>query len=585
MNLLRSWESGQLAALPQDFVSERISVVLIEICNRTLLGQNSDGSWGPPEVTAYAVLALVSISSLPHVGLLETEISSAIKTGRHFLSQSQDRWAEPQYVWIGKVTYGVSAISLGYCLSALGALPRPYSSNGRLTNLVIPPSEDIEKNTRIFCRLPMYAKVPRWKVKASVLEAYSLLPGLKRAQEDIFPHRSQVDKTYPDFVPCLWTITNNCGLHFLNLNLLWEMVMCSLLITLLDGYLESVVAQLPPGKLDSVEEIARFICDNPDGETEGRLMMPDTERENSKERQETIAFNGKTYPEFDSDKHHMENSVASPELLEIIDETAILSPIKLAFESWVKYFLSRAEVRRASPYDKENLRYELHVVFQTNLTQIRDSDRLSHNSRSTKFLNPRASFHKWVHTTAANDTFFPFSWAFFNCLVGGRPSGQHDCFSSALAKYFARDLCDHLAVTTRLYNDYSSVGRDHAEQNLNSVDFPEFHIPDSSHARQLDTDGDADAVIGDRETSCNNDDTNLVAEEQQERDRKSHVLALAHYERQCTAFAKDHLVNEMGKRGNGEHSKWAQQAVSWLVENVECYSELCMFRDSTVRVK
>lgn len=585
MSLLLSWERDQLGSLPQNFLSDRISVVLLQICNRTLLGQDSDGSWGPPEVTAYAVLTLLTLSSLPHVRLLEMEIASAIKTGRQSLSQSQDRWAEAHYVWIGKVTFGVPVISQAYCLAAMSALPRPYSS--RPTRLVTPSSEAVEKKSQVLSRLPMFMKVPYWKVKASVIEAYSLLPGLKRTQENIFSHRSKVDKAYPDYIPCIWIVINNCMPHFLNTNLVCEMVLCSLLCTLADGYMESIIAQLPQATLDTVEEIIRCICEKPNAEMDGRQKWPGAEGDNSEEHKAiSVAFNGGKIPESDSEKQQGKSSGTSPKMFNIADEITIVSSIKISLDRWAKYFLWHPQVRRSSPYDQEILRYELHAQIQSNLTQIRDSKQLSQQFGSTRFLNPRTSFYRWVYTDGADNSFYPFMWAFHNCLVGGRSSsGEKDCFPTARAKYFAKDLCTHLAVMTRLYNDYSSVGRDHAEQNLNSVDFPEFHAPDSFPARQNSAHGSADAAIGLRNTSSTHEDPNQEAEEQEERERKSHVLALARYEQQCATFAKDHLMTEMRNKDNGERGKWARQAVNLFVDLTQCYGELCTARDSSPRVK
>lgn len=175
----------------------------------------SDGSWGSPEEAAYVVLTLVTISSLPHLKLLEMEITPAIKTGRQFLSQSQDHWVEAHSTWIGKITFEVpvSVISQAYCLAAIKAPSQPNLSTSRSTSLATPPSNAVEKISQFLSRLPMFAQVPYWKVKASTLETYSMHSTLKRAREGIFPRRVDTEFGYIDFIPCLWIVFNSCAVQ------------------------------------------------------------------------------------------------------------------------------------------------------------------------------------------------------------------------------------------------------------------------------------------------------------------------------------------------------------------------------------
>jgi len=60
--------------------------------------------------------------------------------------------------------------------------------------------------------------------------------------------------------------------------------------------------------------------------------------------------------------------------------------------------------------------------------------------------------------------------------------------SSASASYLAEDACRHLASLCRIYNDAGSAKRDADEGALNSLNFPEFHLP-GSHGRSK-TSGD-----------------------------------------------------------------------------------------------
>ena len=91
------------------------------------------------------------------------------------------------------------------------------------------------------------------------------------------------------------------------------------------------------------------------------------------------------------------------------------------------------------------------------------------------FLNPCTSYYSWAHTTGAVSVSCPFSFAFFACLLGSSPLRRGDCFPLLGRKYLAADLCFHLAVMSRMYNDYGSITRDRLEANINSINFPGFH--------------------------------------------------------------------------------------------------------------
>ena len=59
--------------------------------------QTSNGSWGANrscEETAYAILALIPLSSLPWAHSLVPQILTAIWKGREMLSQRESSWAQ-----------------------------------------------------------------------------------------------------------------------------------------------------------------------------------------------------------------------------------------------------------------------------------------------------------------------------------------------------------------------------------------------------------------------------------------------------------------------------------------------------------
>lgn len=82
MCLIRSWSDGPLGLLPQGLVQDRVLVVLIQIFNRTLLAQHTDGSRGEEksaEVNAYCILTLLTLHNLPHISLSLPNFNSLSK--------------------------------------------------------------------------------------------------------------------------------------------------------------------------------------------------------------------------------------------------------------------------------------------------------------------------------------------------------------------------------------------------------------------------------------------------------------------------------------------------------------------------
>ena len=65
--LLILWDEKMLSSLPLDLVNQ-IPIVLMQITTRTLQSEDTNGSWSQtPEVTAYAILTLVSASAVPWI--------------------------------------------------------------------------------------------------------------------------------------------------------------------------------------------------------------------------------------------------------------------------------------------------------------------------------------------------------------------------------------------------------------------------------------------------------------------------------------------------------------------------------------
>lgn len=158
-------------------LQDRIPVTLIQILNQTLMAQSPDGSWGldrSPETTTYAVLILKSISSIPWADNFVGDILSAVQRGQHFLNNRRGCWTEPQYLWIGKVLYGLPTLSEAYCLAATNYYIRSYIWTENMKASVETPKKAAAKVSHVFYSLQVLQPEPFWKIRACVYKVYCL---------------------------------------------------------------------------------------------------------------------------------------------------------------------------------------------------------------------------------------------------------------------------------------------------------------------------------------------------------------------------------------------------------------------------
>lgn len=501
VDLLQLWDKGTLKLQPEHLLRDFIPVILIQILNRTLLTQSYEGGRSThesPEISAYAILTLVAVSTLPWFDLLETEIQSALEAGWRFLSLSQHEWTKPSYIWIEKVTYGSSNLSEAYCLAAMNARKPPVAWSDRVKNLVHISAGSIGKVCEFLSSLKVYQDEAIWKLRASALEGLAFLPRLKTAGDNILKGQKGTKKEYFNYIPITWATVNNVKEAFMCADLLLEMMVLTVCNFRVDEYMENVVVSFMHDESDlaKAKAVVRMLC------TQGEAGNS----ERRKDPHEALAG-----PIHGSDN----NSDNITELEQCSD----LVSFKAVIGYYVKALLYHVRIRQASPSDQYQLRIELQAFLLSHIDHIQDNARFSKcnllPAKTAVFLNPCTSYYSWAHTTGAVSVSCPFSFAFFACLLGSSPLQRGDCFPLLGRKYLAADLCFHLAVMSRMYNDYGSITRDRLEANINSINFPEFHS----------------SPVHDPEAK--------------EQDLKTNLLALAQYERQCADTIAERLVTEL----------------------------------------
>ena len=537
MRLIRLWDSQKMTNMPEAMIRDRIPIVLFQILCRTLRSQESQGSWGSrsPEVSAYSILTLVYLLPLPWVSALKPEILTAISSGRTFLAQSRARWTEPDHIWIEKVSYSSEVLCQLYCLAAMNAPIADDHWQAPVLTVTNIPSASVETFVSFFSRLPLFAQEPEWSLRASLMEGFLFLPQLQRKSRDVFPRKGMAKDEYLEYIPLTWTAVNNQQTAPFCAKFLQEMMGISMLNYQVDEYMEAVVGKDFKDNLEPVRQLVRSLCTQPQSKVPGikKQVSVDVENVNMDKTGRGHASPSSLAGNFSIDAikqnvgRFVYNILGQPATASTVAQEPSRSSIASSRDSmtqtlgrFVQRILSDPQIEQSSVNDQALLRRELQTFLLAHILHIEDSSRFSQQgsfqSSAAPFLSPTDTYHRWVHTTSADHTSCPYSFAFVVCLTS---SGASDCFEGAYTKYLAQDLCSHLAAMCRQYNDYGSLKRDREERNLNSVNFPEFY-------------GMPEAAVTEKKSKLrefDREDSTLA----KEAGIKAVLFEIAEYEREC----------------------------------------------------
>lgn len=414
----------------------------------------------------------------------------------------------------------------------------------KVEKTVTATTTDVLSMSQFFQRIPDYSDIPRWKVLASIIEGSLYLQKLKVSRYEIFPRQQSSEDKYLNYIPCSWTIVNNCtGLLFDSI-LLWDMMVISMLHFLVDEFVESVVVQLQESDIMSLQQTIKALCRKPDIDSCGESALPHQDGHltlfsKGTENKMSPGQPGNGYPE-------------------------PLAAVSEVISAYVRAMARHPRIQNASLADQCWLLAELETFLLSHVDQIQDSHRFRRQGSCSidavkRFQTRRTNHYVWSHTTAANHTSCAVSFAFYACRLGSDSNTGVDVFYTSYLKYMAGNLCSHLAVMSRLYNDYSSIARDHAESNLNSVNFPEFHSEQEGDATQAGS-----PVI--REIKA-----------------KNSLLSLARYERSCVKTSFQTLVEALGEvTASGVR---LQDALALFMGVTNLYADMYVAKDLTNRVR
>lgn len=519
----------------------KVSITLVQCCVRVALEQGSNGSWSDSiEQTSYGILVLSEALRLSCFRDIHPQLEKAIDLAVNFIQPCQGslETMSSDYIWVEKVTYASPFLTQCYKLAALKSSSRARRAQRGVVNLPFQHglSERAKKEyTGLFLQLPLLSGVPKWHLQASLIESSLFTVMCRTRRLEIFPRQDMEEDRYFDMIPFIWTCANNYSKAFTSTDYLYEMMVVSFLNFQADEFMEAVAAKHFMGRGQDLRGLIDRLCLEAVGSCSGRNTPP-----------------------------------ADGPL-------EILAPLS----RFISRVLRHPKVASASAWDQKCLQREIKTYLKAHVTQMEDSGLFQQEQQDLG--NPKrhessveeSSFYHWVRTTSADHTSCPYSFSFVGCLLStgyaGSKSGS-ESFPTASQKYFADSWCRHLAIMCRMYNDAGSIARDAIENNLNSVDFPEFadHTCDNP-TTGIATPGSWSPVAG---------DSSLEG-------KKKELLKLAEYERACLDEAERRLKEEVQasapRRCGLKEAWWSPWAV--LRDVTDLHGQIYVVRDIASRMR
>ncbi|KAF3480656.1 ent-kaurene synthase [Arthroderma uncinatum] len=553
--LLAVWDSGNLPSFPETLIRDQVLISIYQALIRTLQKQNSDGSWGPRgsrEETAYAVLTILNACCLPHLETLFPVIDTSIDIGRQFLELHSGEG--PDSLWIEKVTYGSAVLCESYVLAALKAHHKREQVLASISSLVDVPEKSVKKYVAFYTSLPLFSSVAPWKIRAALIEAYLFLPQLRQIRLDVFPRTQMEEDKYFEYIPFTWTGNSNHNNTFLPTKTLRDMMILSFLNYQADEYMEAVVGRYFGMENSALVSIIDGIFSDIEVNLKGAANTEEACGPALKKMKLTKshpASNG-SFP-----TKHANGSNNGVQTRKESRDVPSLQDVSDVLRSFISYIMHHPCVNEATPLDRSRVKTELRTFLLSHMEQSEDNMQFSKQldcqggKSDMTFQQPRTSFYNWVHTTSANHTSCPYSFAFYQCLLAAEQRNRPSASLGIQQRYISEAMCRHLATLCRMYNDYGSVARDRDERNLNSVNFPEF-------APSSPSDGGSD-------------DDSLRKE----------LLLLAEYEREQMETALGKLRNLAAK---DKAQQRALQKVQMFCDVTDLYGQIYVARDIASRM-
>lgn len=559
MELIRCWEGGHLASLSEELLRDRIILIAFRSLLRILITQQSNGSWGSrgsKEETAYAILALVELSSLPMASYFEPQIDLALLQARKYL-ETPIQGNKPEYLWVEKVLYGARNISQAYVLAAQNARKRPLVESHHMNCLVNIDYNGMTKFADLLQKTPLLSSQPRWLIIASWIEGRLFLPMLDEVRRAAFTRAGMTKDKYLTWIPVMWTLANNTNGCNTSAKLLFDMMRVSVLNFQADEFMETV----PDASYDddgyTMRDIIEELFKDVDMRNGTGILNGDAQSSNPR----IATKNGTTPPRTAQvgeigPPPSVKTQSSSPDSRSSVSPTK--TSVSQSLELFIGYITKLTATANVPASTVPRIHAELKAFLNAHLTQTQLNQDFSTRKATIetpstacfKYQSPSApSFRSWLHNTAAVHTSCPYSFTLYLALVSAAHGNAEPLLRSSRQRYVAEDLCGHLARMCRLYNDHGSLQRDLAEGNLNCVNFPDFQEGETDDD---DDDGGQTVVAAGSEVSGaegGGEDKSGGASDNQER-LKKRLMRLAQWERKGLERAMEELERCSGADAN-----------------------------------
>jgi hypothetical protein len=543
-------------------LQDKVPMACLHVLARLLHIQNADGSWdGVCELTAYAVLALSSITSLPWTRQVDqASIRTSIVRGKSFLKEHRFEWARGSHLWIEKVTFASDILSEAYCLAASQTpLPLPTLDTPREQS-PDPPFlvherllTGISKAGALMMNTALVSQLPASHLRVAELQAGFTMQLVQRQPPNVFPRLNKSKEKHIFIVPLALTtcaILHGC---VVSPSVLYEMTVLSILNFQADEYMEGMVERHFGSSLDIIRTTIRQ-------NFAGFHLQADN-------------FVSDHYGDNAQSTNRQEKGCPA-----VYGEKPTVQDVSAVLGSFMARILHHEAVQSSPPYLKAKLEHDLETFLLAHIAQaehnnsFRTQSHVHHSSNypdsagrkriygtswtqtagsALQYNTPGQSFYHWLHRTSADHTSCPFSFVFFNCLLHTSYQIGHPILTSARTIYLGEDVCRHLASLCRLYNDLGSAVRDTEEGAVNSLNFPEFFFREARYT---------------------------VTITEQKVTPKEDLLWIAEYERQGLDMAMTELERELG---SGD----LLTALRIFIDVTDLYGQLYLLKDLGIRTR
>ena len=454
--LLRKFDPASPDKTSSTLLTPSILILLTQVLLRLLSDQNTDGSWGRghfPEETAYALLALKSISPLSWTELFGGKIQDSIAMATTFLESKADQWHEANYLWTEKVTYKSSLLSQAYCIAALKTT---YSIATRVSNYNPNPVQttQILELATFLKSLPQFADQESWNLLLSVVEGCFLFSKFQATHIDIFPFEAIYNR-YMMYIPITLVAVNNLRKHGSRLSneQLWDMIISFSLSYEIEFYIQKQASTLASTEILELQDFVSAVLSS------HRSKQPSFKRQkiepsNSSNGFDTSIRTNGIHQSNQCDGIYDGNQSDKTNKRKATDSTIEAVQSKLA--AYVSHITQHSSILSSPARVQARQRQDLKAFLLAHLQSAADQQgpNIQRSNSNPNASLVREPLFSWLHESAAIKTGIPHTFTFLTVITTPE---NIILFSTPTSQYYADVLRTHLAAAYRLRDDYDNI--------------------------------------------------------------------------------------------------------------------------------